>query len=612
MKFRSLPLINQSLFLAIFLTAIATVGHFIPSSGVLMVGVVVALSIEITRLRFSQNVAATTLVMFSTMAVFWGWAGPYLGIYARPMALFMFLGWGIYCLRAPINATQRFGSSFGFAVLALSIIIYLQDSHNMIWPLLFGYDNSAHVPGLSQVYRHSGFLYSGNLSDPLMFSFHNYLNGYPPLQTSTWAFIMSIADVQIRGGYEILNYFGFFLFGSGLFILSEIANCWVTGFSRWLTGTYKIVAFILIALLIACSEVSYIFWMGFPPFLWACAIIIAIVKLGNNLGNQSHRLFLGLLGLTLVNYSYPLLSPVFVIIILYELLKMTKVDYSYIWIHKKTISAFIVTACVLNVAVVLKSLNVRHYLDDGGGIQPIEFRTLIPIVLAVTLLSFWFKYSPNSKPRIVVAFFASVLNFGVLAIWSQRNLGSISYYPQKAGYLVLLLSFASMGSMISSSPRFSPTKVKQLIPIIAATTSISLLLFSVKATSNPNYTSQGFPSTLIVWNKFKSPAPNPVLDCLVHAMDITSDINSNSDFKTIMYQKEDQLNRWINGARGRLTEATYSLTIPLGQGKQTLPEILEGWFVLYPQAQLLILAPEQPIGLEKWANKIKYRYFVCD
>ena len=158
MKFRSLPLINQSLFLAIFLTAIATAGRFIPSSGVLAVGVVIALSIEITRLRFPKNAAAATLVMFSTMALLWGWIGPYLGVFARPTAFLMFLGWGIYCLRTPINATQRVGSMLGIAVLALSIIIHIQDSHHMATLLLWGYDNSAHIPGLSQVYRHAGFL----------------------------------------------------------------------------------------------------------------------------------------------------------------------------------------------------------------------------------------------------------------------------------------------------------------------------------------------------------------------------------------------------------------------------------------------------------------------
>jgi hypothetical protein len=94
-------------------------------------------------------------------------------------------------------------------------------------------------------------------------------------------------------------------------------------------------------------------------------------------------------------------------------------------------------------------------------------------------------------------------------------------------------------------------------------------------------------------------------------MDLTSDLNTNSNLQTILYLNDDSGTRWINGVRGRLTEATYSLSIPVGQGKQTLPEILEGWFVLYPKARLLILAPEPPVGLEKWGGKIEYRHFAC-
>lgn len=609
MKFRSLPFINQSLFLAIFLTAIATAGRFIPSSGVLAVGVVIALSIEITRLRFPKNAAAATLVMFSTMALLWGWIGPYLGVFARPTAFLMFLGWGIYCLRTPINATQRVGSMLGIAVLALSIIIHIQDSHHMATLLLWGYDNSAHIPGLSQVYRHAGFLYSGNLPDLFYFNFtfSNYLNGYPPLQTGTWAFIMSIADVRINGGYEILNYFGFFLFATAIYIVFEIASYWISGLARWVSGIYKIATYILIALLIAFSQISYMFWMGFPPFLFACAIIIAVVKLGNNLGNQNDRLLLGLLGSTLVNYSYPVLSPVFVLVLLYELSKMTKVDYSNIWIKKRTNSAFVIVACILNVPVVLKTLNVRHYIDDAGGIQPIEPHTLIPIVFVVTVMSFAFKYSRQNKPRIVVAFFASVLNFVVLALWSLRNLEYISYYPQKAGYLVLMLSFASMGSMIGESPRFSRPIYKRFVPLIVATVSIGLLGISVRATTSSSLA--GWPSTLVVWGQRDNHPSN--WKCFQNAMDLTSDLNTNSNLQTILYLNDDSGTRWINGVRGRLTEATYSLSIPVGQGKQTLPEILEGWFVLYPEARLLILAPEPPVGLEKWGRKIEYRHFTC-
>ena len=101
-------------------------------------------------------------------------------------------------------------------------------------------------------------------------------------------------------------------------------------------------------------------------------------------------------------------------------------------------------------------------------------------------------------------------------------------------------------------------------------------------------------------------------ECFVHAMDITADLNLNIDTRTILFQQHDLNTRWINGIRGRLIDATYSLAIPVGQAKQTLPEILEWWTVQFPNVRILILAAEPPIGLEKWSDKIEYRHFSCE
>ena len=106
----------------------------------------------------------------------------------------------------------------------LTIVIFLQSDHGLISPLLWGYDNSAHIPALSQVYRHGGFIYSGQL--PQDFTFSNYVNGYPPLQQGTWSFLMSIANIQMSGGYEVLRYFSFFFFGTGLLTASLVAAEW--------------------------------------------------------------------------------------------------------------------------------------------------------------------------------------------------------------------------------------------------------------------------------------------------------------------------------------------------------------------------------------------------
>lgn len=595
--------------LFLFLVSISIVGHYLPASGVLLIGAFVAVSIEITRLRYKENTVATTLIMFSTMTLVWGWPGPHIGLFARPAALLMFFLWGVHCLYTK-NDDRRIGISYaGVVVLLLALVIFVQDSEHMISPLLWGYDNSAHVPALSQVFRHGGFLYSGSIPD--LFTFGNYVHGYPPLQSSTWAFVMSITNIKLRGGYEILNYFGFFIFGTALLIISFIADMWTAGLARFVAGVYKKLLFLLVAILIAFSQASYIFWLGYPPFLWTCGIIIAIVRLIENLPNQSHRVLMGLLGLTLVNYSYPLLSPVLVLVLLFELSKLSRSDYAYFWTSRKIVFPFTLLVGALNVAVVLKSLNVRHYLNDDGGIQPIELRNLIPIVAIVIVMGFFYRYSLKSLPLIVFTFLASTINFGALAILSQRDQGSVSYYPQKAGYLPLILGFAAMGSMLAGSPRFVKSKPRNFVHLITAASAIAALWFSVSATTDPNYAKYGYVSTNVAWDQLRQNPPNPGRDCFVHAMEITSDLDSNSSKQTILFLQDDLSTRWINGVRGRLTDATYSLSIPVGQGTRTMPEILEGWFIQYPNARLMILAPEPPIGLEQWSDRIEYRKFAC-
>ena len=609
MNLRSVLLSSRSLLLFLFLVSISVIGHYLPSSGVLLIGALIAVSIEITRLRYRENTVATALVMFSTMTLFWGWFGPHIGLFARPAALLMFFSWGVHCLRSKNDNRRISISSTGVVVLLLALVIFIQDSRHMVSPLLWGYDNSAHVPALSQVFRHGGFLYSGAIPD--LFTFGNYVNGYPPLQSSTWAFIMSITNVRLLGGYEILNYFGFFVFGTALVIISFIADMWTTGLSRFFSGAYKKLLFLLVALLVAFSQASYIFWLGYPPFLWTCGLIIAIVRLMEKMANQSHRVLMGLLGLTLVNYSYPLLSPVLVLVLLFEISKLSRTDYSYFWTWRKMVLPFTLLVGALNVAVVLKSLNVRNYLNDAGGIQPIELRNLIPIVAIVVVMGFVYRYSLRSLPLIVITFLASTINFGALAILSQRDQGSVSYYPQKAGYLPLILGFAAMGSMLAGSPRFIKPTSRNLVQFIATAFTIAALWFSVSTTSNPNFAKYGYVSTNMAWGQLRQNPPDPGRECFVHAMDITSDLDSNSNNQTILFLQDDLSTRWINGVRGRLTDATYSLSIPVGQGAQTLPEILKGWFIQYPNAHLLILAPEPPIGLEQWSDRIEYRQFAC-
>lgn len=601
--------IFKSIVLIGTLVAITTISHLLPSSGVLMVGLVVVIAIESTRLRYPNNTVMKTLLILSAMTLLWGWCAPHFQSIAHPIAILMFFFWGFYCLGATPSTKYKPSYASTITIMGIATFVTVQNSYKLISPLLFGYDNSAHVPALSQVYRHGGFIYSGHL--PQDFTFSNYVNGYPPLQQGTWAFILSIANIRMEGGYEVLGYFSFFFFGTGLLAIALIVTNWTQANLFENKHLMKNGLVVIVAILIAFSQISYSFWLGFPPFLWTSCIILAVVKLINDEPNQSHGVLLGLIGLTLVNYSYPLLSPVLLLIILLELAKMSRADFIYCWTKRNIVVSIGILISALNVAVVLKSLNVRHYLDDAGGIQPIELRNFLAIFVVVLIMIIISKYSLKTLPLIVIAFLASTLNFGVLALLSENDLGYVSYYPAKAGYLALILGFASMGSMLSGSPRFSRPNNTNLVCLIAAATSIGALWFSVSTTSNPSYAKYGYISTSMVWDQLKHNPPNPSRDCFLRAMDITSDLNSNSNKQTILYLQDDLSTRWINGVRGRLTDATYSLSIPVGQGIQTLPEILKGWFSQYPHARLMILAPEPPIGLEQWSDRIEYRKFAC-
>jgi hypothetical protein len=360
-----------------------------------------------------------------------------------------------------------------------------------------------------------------------------------------------------------------------------------------------------VALLVTFSQISYVFWMGFPPFLWTCCIILAIVKVITDEKIQSRRVMIGIFGLTLVNYSYPLLSPVLIFVLVFELIKMSKNDYLFVWTHKKIMSVLVLIATVLNVAVVMKSLNVRHYVDDEGGIQPIDVKNFFLLVSVVTMLVIFSRLTLRTMPLIVFTFYASLINFGALALISKRSVGYVSYYPVKAGYLVIILGIASLGGIIRFVPKIYGRGLIHFLTILLA---VGVLCFY---NTNASSSKLDFTSTQSAWKHLFHNSKDQNRECFLHAMDTTSDLNLNADNRTILFQQHDLNTRWINGIRGRLIDATYSLAIPVGQAKQSLPEILEWWTVQFPNVRILILAAEPPTGLEKWSDKIEYRHFAC-
>jgi hypothetical protein len=608
-RFKSHPFEAKAILLFASLVGLFIIGGYFPSLGLLVIAMVIVLTLELTKIRFKEIYLPVTFIALSTLTLFWGWFGPYLGSLAHPIASMSLLAWGVYCLRSAGESTQIRISLTSSLVILLGLVMSLASYKQIATPLLWGYDNSAHLPALSQVYRHHGFLYSGKL--PEGFTFSNYVNGYPPLTSGTWAFLMSIGNIKLLGGYQISKYFGFFTFLTGLLTVSLVVENWSINLRTWMSNIVRYLFLVILAVLVGFSQLGFVFWAGFPPYIWTCCLIIVVIRLIESQTKTTSRLGIVTLGFVLVNYSYPLLSPVIILIGLFELAKIKRTDFSFYWAHKKQVSAVIGTAIILTLAVVYKSLNVRHYLNDGGGIQPLEIRNLIVLILLILPGLYLSRSQWKSMSLMSIALLAGSINFAILAILSTAQQGAISYYPQKAGYLALILGFCALGSLTNIPSHLFAPKYRITIQISALVIATSAVWFSVHSSTNPRFAKYGFMSTSIVWDKIRNPAPNMGRDCFYKAMVITSDLNSNSDNTTILYLEDDLGTRWINGIRGRLTDATYSLSIPVGMAQKPVTEIISTWLVQYPKSRLLVLAPTAPAIQTKYSDRITHRIFSC-
>jgi hypothetical protein len=208
----------------------------------------------------------------------------------------------------------------------------------------------------------------------------------------------------------------------------------------------------------------------------------------------------------------------------------------------------------------------------------------------------------------VIAFFSATINFAVFAFISQLESGYISYYPAKAGYLALILGFASLGAIQFRQQNTATRLPTRAVRNFALVVAIGVLIVSVGRTLD-NHSEPA--STHKILADLADEEPNPRTLCFLNAMQLTADLNSNESNTQILFLQDDLLTRWINGVRGRLIDATYSLSISVGQGQQTLPEIFEWWTIQFPNIEVVILAPEMPPGLEKWKSIVQFREFSC-
>ena len=127
----------KTFFLLVALVSISLLCYFIPSLGIIFVGLVVILIIELTRLRYPQNTVEKTLLALSAMAIIWGWIGPHLQPLSRPLSTLMILIWGAHCLSATPKHRFKLHQPSILIILVITIFVFFQDYLMSHKPLQF-------------------------------------------------------------------------------------------------------------------------------------------------------------------------------------------------------------------------------------------------------------------------------------------------------------------------------------------------------------------------------------------------------------------------------------------------------------------------------------------
>jgi len=563
-----------------------TLSRLTPWGGLLALGLLVFIAVLTTQRRFGQNSIAILAIVASGSALVWGWLAPYLGgTGATFLARGLCFGWVAYCVVSAEHKPRRAPSTAALLTLGLTIVIACIDRNRVFFLLSYGYDNSANIPALAHTLRHHGFVYSG--SNPADFTFINYLNGYPPLQASTWALIMSAAGVKLSGGYEILHYFAYFQFLFGFLLSGLVLRIWVgkPGTNSWIRVNAVTRALSLI--FVACSQISFIFWMGFSSLIFGCVIVLATLAWCQSLENHVGKFLTVLLGLTILNYSYPLLSPTLALAaigllvvkraLLLEAMRQNRIPF--------TLLVSIVFAT--NYPVVKKTLALSSIIDDAGGIKPVSIWFLCLLVAICVAAYFLAPSKGEIDLALVLALVGSQFTFAALAILSRFERGYVSYYPQKTGYLALLIAFAFLGRIEVLHGNTVRSTHKRFLRVFTPV-AISVLITSTLLTRTTSGVQFGFPSTLSVINDVQTGARDASVSCLQDAMRITEDIQDLNDREVILFSTDDLSTRWINAVRGRLSDATYSLAIPLDDDMDIVKHISD-WLTQFPQTTLIIL-----------------------
>jgi len=449
MVFKLLNVKNQMGIALLTISSLFFINIFTENLGIIRLAIVTGLFIEVCRRRFPDNGLPFAFVSLSVVSIAWGWLGPLVGVFSNLFAFLIFITLTVYCLKYKPTIERRFAPVYLISSVSLGLFCQFSNLTKLLTALLWGYDNNAHLSALSQTYRHGGFLFSGSL--PQTFSFSNYYNGYPPLQAGSWSFLLSSINTQLDIGSEsLIRYFCFFLFGTILTLCSIFANSIrINPFqNKTVISIYRLGIFLLVFF----SQIGFMFWSGFSSFIWAMTTLIAYLSLARTQKNHESRVIVCIVGALITFYSYQLLAPIAVAVLLFEFAR-SGLNHMLELIRSRKMWLIGCVSLALMLIFLFKSLNTTDYVFYGGGIEPLALAPMIATILIIVGSLLCFRSQFGSYTVYVSAFIFGLSFYSVLAIISKTRNDYVSYYPEKVGYSALLLGFLAIFSTDIVSPR---------------------------------------------------------------------------------------------------------------------------------------------------------------
>jgi hypothetical protein len=543
--------------------------------------------------KTSKNLSGGILfsLFFSCLIILWGWFGPLnpeAANFGLEIATCFALSYvmGIWLKPQKFSLTRFIGIN-SIKSVALTLLFAIIPIRSMLKILTWGYDNSAHLPAFFQVYSHNGFVFAGNISSENTFS--NYLNGYPPLQSATWAALVKITSLGNLDASNFLRLYFFFYISTILLTLLLTLKI-----IRQTQSNSKYSRFVFFAaIFVFFSSYSNVFWSGYPSFEWGviqCLIWFSIY-LNPNVSLKT-KLITGILCSGLVFYSYQLLFPPIAVLICFLFVSTFRAgDFSASYLRKVSLAT--IFALAIGLPFLRVARNTPTFVLNTGGIEPIPFLIILLLIVFLWLASFKLKTKQVSDGvKILQVLFAY---FAALAIYSQLNNGAVSYYIQKVGYLLFLFCIVFLFILLVN---FDFTS-KNRNPTLLSSLALSLGLVLVSPFLPKAFSSAFMGGTVQVAQTLlmesKGQYRNRGAECVLNSLEYSTPERSPFNVKILLpseVSSGDIESRWLNSVDMRLSDAVYELLIPIGMKFDSVSNIIDKWSVKYPDYKIIAYADE--------------------